>query len=228
LNVSSLVELEERRREIGAESIAAESKLEVIRAKEERLGMAFADGAVNESAYKSKLKRLKKEETDLLKCQRNIDPMELGEMISLGISIDMVKDVLSKGSLLVTDSGIFGQIDDIYSTLDFNVSTEHDGGENTHGFEVTDVVMRSMDTPPDFRESVNLQEKREAMKRTQRAILQKFSIRVIVYPQRVEIKGTIPTQILDKTDKEETAPIITSASLAKGGGLIVKRGFAYL
>lgn len=208
----SLVELEERRREMGAESMAVESKLEAIRAKQERLGMAFADGAVSESAYRLKLKRLKKEEADLLKCQRNIDFTELGEMISLGISIDMVKDVLNKGSLLITDSGIFGQIDDICSTLDFNVSTEHDGGENTHGFEMTDLVMRALDTPPDFREGVDLQEKRETMKRNQRSILQKFNIRVIVYPERVEIKGTIPTQVLDKTYKEEnkTAPIIIS------------------
>jgi hypothetical protein len=63
-------------------------------------------------------------------------------------------------------------------------------------------------------------EKRETIKRNQRAILQLFNIRVIVYPERAEIKGTIPTQILDKTNKEEnqTAPIITSPSLGKGGG----------
>jgi predicted nucleic acid-binding Zn-ribbon protein len=54
----SLVELEERRKKIGAESMAVESKLKAVKAREERLGMAFADGAVNESAYRSKLKRL--------------------------------------------------------------------------------------------------------------------------------------------------------------------------
>jgi len=130
----------------------------------------------------------------------------------------MVKDVLNKGSPLVTDTGILGQIDDIlYSTLDFDVSTQLDGGENTHGFEMTDLVMRAMDTPPDFRAGVDLHEKREATLRTQRAILQQFHIKVIVYPERVEIKGTIPTQILDKTDKEKTAPIITSPSPLQRG-----------
>ena len=172
--------------------------------------MDFADGAVSESAYKLKLKRLQKEESELIKCRGNIDPAELGEMISLGISIDMVKGALKKGSLLVTDSGISGQIDDIFRALEFNVSTEHNGGDNPHGFEMTDVVLRAMDTP-DFQKGDNPGEKEEAMKRTQRALLQKFSIKVIVYPERVEIKGMIPTQILDKTEKEETAPIITSA-----------------
>ena len=86
-------------------------------------------------------------------------------------------------------------------------------GENTHGFEMTDLVMRVMDTPPDFLECVDIQEKRESTQRSQMAILQKFSIRVIVYPNRVEIKGAIPTQILDKTNKVEdgTTPMITSA-----------------
>jgi hypothetical protein len=49
----SLAELEEKRKKIGAESMDAERKLEAVRAKEERLGIAFADGAVNENAYKS-------------------------------------------------------------------------------------------------------------------------------------------------------------------------------
>jgi hypothetical protein len=208
----SLIELEERRREIGAESTAVESKLKAIRAREERLGMAFADGAVSESAYRLKLKRLQKEEAVLLKCQRNIDPTELGEMVSLGISIDMVKDVLNKGSRKISDYDILSQIDDIFNNLDFNVSTEHDGRENIHGYETTDSVMRATDKPPDFREGDDLQEEREATRKNQRALLQKFSIKVIVYPERVEIKGAIPTQILDKTDKEKTARIITSLS----------------
>jgi hypothetical protein len=41
-------------------------------------------------------------------------------------------------------------------------------------------------------------------------------------------KGTIPTQILNKTDKEKIAPIITSACLAKGGGRKREGGLAPL
>ena len=224
----SLAELEERRKEIGSESMAVESKLEAVRAREERLGMAFTDGAVSESAYRSKLKRLKKEEADLLKCRHNIDPVELGEIISLGIRIDMVKDVLSKGSLLVTDLGIFGELGGIYHPAGFNVSGEQDDelafGEmpekDTLRFEMTDMVTRAIDAPPGFQECEEPREKEEAIKRNQRAILQFFNIRVIVYPERVEIKGTIPTQILDKTNKEEnkTAQIITSPSPLKERG----------
>ena len=82
------------------------------------------------------------------------------------------------------------------------------------------MVIRALDVPSGFRECADPREKEEMIKRNQRAILQMFNIRVIVYPERVEIKGTIPTQILDKTDKEEnkTAQIIISPSIGKGGG----------
>ncbi len=51
----------------------------------------------------------------------------MGEMVSLGIHIDMVKDVLSKGSLLVSDSGIFGEMGDLYVPAGFNAFRECDG-----------------------------------------------------------------------------------------------------
>ena len=190
--------------------------------------MAFADGAVNESAYRSKLKKLKKEEADLLRCHHNIGPGELSEIISLGIHIDMVKDVLSKDSLLVTDFGIIGELGDIFIPAGFNAFKEREGeltpsemaDKDTLLFEMTDMVIRAVDVPSGFRECADPRGKEEMIKRNQRAILQLFNIRIIVYPERVEIKGTIPTQILDKTDKEEnkTAQIITSPSLGKGGG----------
>jgi hypothetical protein len=225
----SLIKLEERREKIGAESMAFESKLEVVRAKQERLGIAFSDGAVNETVYKSKLKRLKKEEELLLKCQHNIDPIELGEIVNLGIRIDMVKDVLNKGSLLVTDLGIFGEMGDMNSPAQFNVSEEHASelvpGETAEDdafvTELTDMVVRNMGETPSLPESEDPQKKQEAIIRNRRDILQLFNIKAIVYPERVEITGMIPIQILDKKNKEEnkTAPIITSASPSTERGI---------
>ena len=48
-----------------------------------------------------------------------------------------------------------------------------------------------------------------------RAILQFFNIKVFVYPDRVEIRGTIPTQILTEPEPKNPdaiTPIIKSAS----------------
>jgi hypothetical protein len=209
----SLIELEKRRGEIGAESTAVESKLELIRTKEERLGMAFADGAVSETAYRIKLKRLKNEEADLLKCQRNIDPRELGEIASLGISIDMVKDVLSRGQHDLSDYDILGQVNDIMNNLDSNISSVKYTEKDPDDIKTTNLTV---DTPTDCSNGDDLQENLEATLRNQRALLQKFNIRVVVYPDRVEIKGAIPTQILDNTEKQKTARIICSPCQGKG------------
>jgi hypothetical protein len=126
----------------------------------------------------------------------------------------MVKDVLSRGSLSVTKFGIFGETHDNYIPAGFNAFRECDGvlaiGEVTEmdkfRIEGTDMVMRGIDVPPGFWECEDLQKLDQRIKRNMRAILQLFNIRVLVYPERVEIKGTIPTQVIDKTVKEEPEP----------------------
>jgi len=228
----ALIDLEERKLQIGADALVIDNKVEAIRAKEERLGIAFADGAVSESAYKSKLNQLKKQEAVLLKCRHNIDPLELTELATLERRIAMVKAALSRGVVHVTEFGIFGEAGDDYIPAGFNAWRECDGelaiGEatemDTFRIEGTDKVMRGIDAPPGFWECEVPQEREEKIKRNMRAILQLFSIRVLVYPERVEIKGTIPTQLLDRTAKEEPtnepALIISSPSPSRERGKI--------
>jgi len=228
----ALVELEKRKSQIGAETLTIDNKLEAIRTKEERLGMVFADGAVSESAYKSKLSQLKKQEGALLKCRHNIDPLELTEMAALEARIAMVKDVLSQGTLSVSEFGIFGEIGNEYIPAGFNAWRECDGGlaigevteMDTFRIEGTDKVMRGIDAPPGFWKCEDPQQQEEHIKKNMRAVLQLFNIKVLVFPERVEIKGTIPTQVLDKlTNKKEpeTALIINSPSLTREGELVI-------
>jgi len=224
----ALIDSEERKSQIGAETLAIDDKLEAVRAKEERLGIAFADGAISESAYKSKLNQLKKQEAALLKCRHNIDPSELTELAMLEVRIAMVKDVLSQGALSVTEFGIFGRIGDEYIPAGFNAWRECDGelaiGEVTEmdSFQIegTNLVMRGINAPTGFWECADHQKRDETIKRNMRAILQLFNIKVLVCPERVEIKGAVPTQVLDRTTKEEpeTALISSSPSLCKGRG----------
>ncbi|GAI84699.1 unnamed protein product, partial [marine sediment metagenome] len=84
----------------------------------------------------------------------------------------------------------------------------------------TDKVMRGIDAPTGFWECDVPQKRDETIKRNMRAILQLFNIKVLVCPERVEIKGAIPTQVLDKPtgDESKTALIISSPSLIKGRG----------
>ncbi|MFC2017440.1 hypothetical protein ACFLUD_03405 [Chloroflexota bacterium] len=80
--------------------------------------------------------------------------------------------------------------------------------------EGTDKYMRGIDAPPGFWECGDYEEQSKIIKRNMRAILQLFNIRVIVFPDRVEITGTIPQQVLyqGEVPEPETALFIDSPS----------------
>ncbi len=158
----------------------------------------------------------------LPKCRHNIDPLELTELAELEGRIAMVQNVLSKGKLEVTEVGIFGEKDNEYIPAGFNAWRECDGelaiGEVTEKdyfrLEGTDKYMRGIDAPPGFWECGDYEEQSKIIKRNMRAILQLFNIRAIVFPDRVEIKGTIPQQVLyqGEVPEPETALLISSPS----------------
>jgi site-specific DNA recombinase len=218
----ALVELQQHRDRIGSEILDIDGKLETLRAKMGRLGMAFTDGAMEENAYKSKLNQLKKQEVSIIKCRHNIDPLELIELADLEERIAMVQDVLSRGKLIVNEFGIFGKKGDAYIPAGFNAWRETDGelaiGEVTENdyfrIEGTDKYMRGIDAPQGFWECGDNATQEEIIKKNMRAILQSLGIKVLVYPDRVEIKGAIPQQILYRAEdqKQDTAPIISSPS----------------
>jgi len=221
---SALEDLEEKKAHIGVEVIDANGKLETLRKKMERLGMVFADGAIEESSYKSKLKQLKKQETVLLKCRQNIDPLDMEKLEELQGRIAFIKEVLSRGKLELTEFGLFGELFDekIYVPAGFNAWRESDGdlaiGEvmemDYFRIEGTDKYMRGIDVPPGFRECSDHDKQAEMIKKNMRAILQLFGIKVLVYPDCVEIKGTIPSQVLYQGERpeSETGLVISSSS----------------
>ncbi len=80
--------------------------------------------------------------------------------------------------------------------------------------EGTDKYMRGIDVPPGFRECGDHDKQAETIKKNMRAILQLFGIRVLVCPDRVEIKGTIPSQVMYQGEElePETGVVISSPS----------------
>jgi len=112
----------------------------------------------------------------------------------------MVRDILSQGVLSVSEFGIFGEIGNEYIPTGFNA----------------------------WRECKDSQQQKEHIKKNMRAILQLFNIKVLVFPERAEIKGTIPTQVLEKSiNREETAtaPITSSPSpLLERGRIFSEEG----
>ena len=127
----------------------------------------------------------------------------------------------------MTEFGMFASYDDFYTPIGFNAWRETDGkmsiGEvwemESIPIEGTDLKMRGIDVPPEFWET-EPQERSERIKRNMRAILQFFNIKVFVYPDRVEIRGAIPTQVMTQVEPEDPdaiAPIIKSAREGEEG-----------
>ena len=178
-----------------------------------------AAGAVTEKVYKAKLQQLKKQEAILLKCRQNIDPAALTELTVLEDRITVIKDILSKGTLTLTEFGIFGMKGDVYAPAGFNAWRDTDGRlaidefseQDAFPIEGTDLVIRGINAPEGFWQCDDPNEREETIKKNLRAILQLFNIKVIVFPERVEVQGAIPLQRLTISSQEESVgvPIIS-------------------
>jgi hypothetical protein len=225
----ALKDLEERKAGIGTEILDNESKVELVRKKMERLGMVFADGAINEEIYRSKLKQLKKQEATLIKCRKNIDPAALDEIDNLEKRISIVNEIIERGAIEFTDFGVFGTLgnENKYVPLGFNVLRENIDnlgiGEvkemDYFGIEGTDKYIRGIDVPEGFWDYDRAEQEKIVIK-SKRALLQLFNIKIIAYPDRVEIQGTIPPQVLYKEEKRESGTGRVSSSLSQTVSLV--------
>ena len=222
----AMAKLQEKKEQLGAETLDIDRELAAISKKQERLGIAFTDGAIKEETYKSKLRNLKAREAMLLKCRQNIDPTSLAELDMLEDRITNVNDILSKGRLTLTSFGLFGTVGDTYTPVGFNAWRETDGilsiGEcveqDTFRIEGTDLVMRGIDAPAGFWDCNDAQEQDNIIKKNIRAVLQLFNIRAHMFLDRIEIQGAIPKQIIDMAGQKEPpgVPIIGSAGGHRG------------
>jgi len=222
-------DLEAQKKRVGADALAINAKLEAIRAKKERLGIAFADGTVNESLYKEMLTTLKKQEANLLKNRHDIDPSRMEDLAALEARIKTIREFLAKGDLVLNEFGIYAVTDHQYLPVGFNAFRESDGKialgkiepKQIMVFEAENpIYMWDVIDPPAFYECEDSRKRSNEVVRNIRAVLQLFDIKVFVYSNRVEIKGAIPPQLLGMNDVRETlpAPVISSGRGIKGVG----------
>ena len=204
----AIADLEARRSGVGVEVQAIDEKLAAIKERKERLGIAYSDGALDQSAYKSKLNQLKKLESSILDRRHNIDPSQLTDLAELESRISTIKDIVAGGQIVLTELGIFalkageGNYDGMgYIPLGFNAGRETDGrmsvGElrDMDVFHFPDFSLPGIGAPPGIGEYTDPLKQKD-INRNLRALMQFFGINVLVYPESVEIKGAIPTQML--------------------------------
>ncbi len=199
----ALADIREHRDELGKETAVVDGELESIRAKKERLGLAFTDGALTREVYTGRLQKLSMRENELMKARENLAPETQAEIDDLEHAITSIEKMLDEcsGRIIVNDLGIWGIGKDEIAPLGYNAWLETDGSDDIgmprepakFKVEGTDLFIKGIDVPDDFWEANN---RTAVITRNRRGILQKFDVKVCVFHDKIEIRGFIPTQVL--------------------------------
>ena len=218
---SSLAGLKERRKQLYQSTDSVDEKLEVIVAKKERLGLSFADGAISRETYQKKLQEAIKIEKDLHKSRDNLSPDDRSEIGDLDQAIASLEKTLTSGSakILLTELGVR------VSHIPEDWIVGHDSTGKVAGLENWAIV-----APPDTlsipelgmtmiiveeRDLIwNFEVTRDTIWKNIREIFNRLNIKVYVFNDRVEIRGHIPTEIIDipqENTHPKAEPIICSA-----------------
>jgi hypothetical protein len=218
---SSLAELKERREYLYQSTGSVDKKLEAIVAKKERLGLSFADGAISRETYQKKLQESVRIKKDLLRSRDNLSPDDRSEIGDLDQAIASLEKTLNSESakVLLTELGV--------QTVDFpedwivghDAPGEVAGLENWAVVEAPDTLripelgmtMSIVDRPES---NWNLEVTRDTIWRNIRETFNRLNIEVYIFNDRVEIRGHIPTEIIDipqEAIRSKGEPIICSA-----------------
>ncbi len=207
---SSLAELRQRRSELDKGIGSIDKELQTIYSKKERLGLAYADGAVSKEVYDERLQVLVKREGELLKARSNLDPqvgMELDELEQGIATLEKVVDGKS-GTVMLTELGIWAMPIPQYKVVSlespivsaYNPPTVGAWDEPTmiqleDFFRLGDnwPLMRMVNSPTESSDGVP----KERVWQTIRGFFESFAIRVYVFHDRAEIRGFIPTEVMD-------------------------------
>lgn len=177
-------------------------QLEKVQKAIERHGLAFADGAIPEDVYREKLSLLMKQKGDLISSKTKLDPEPYLEIERLEDYIALVKKLLNKGSLVIEPDGIWAYVFGRDGGL---MTSEYFGS----GLDI-DETIRGISSPTKLKPTANEDENfialnldsfrqspKEARTAIMRSIFQKFNIKILAFPDRIEIQGYIPTQIIN-------------------------------
>ena len=180
-----------------------EKELRAVYEKKERLGLIYADLAITKETYEKEMSILKKKEGELLKARTNLDPQTRIEMDDLERGIACLEKAIDgkSGKLLLTELGVW--VDSIHDDWIVDhiipcVDSWDDPGAliDTGAFQIGEYgpLMTMVDSPVQF---ANLEVPRETVWRNIRKIFKWLGIRVYVFRDRVEIRGFIPTEVID-------------------------------
>jgi site-specific DNA recombinase len=206
----SLEELKQKRTEYNNGTGSVDRGIASIAAKKERLGLAYADGAITGEVYQQKLRTLKKMENKLLQARSNLNPELRAELSILEQSIAGLEKALNgkAGRILLTELGIWmeGISEGAIGCTSLPVMTDGTLAvgvwdepaiirlENFFRLGYNGPLIRMVDAPE---VPSHLEVSRDRVWQTIRGFLESFKIKVYVFRDRVEIRGLIPIEVLE-------------------------------
>ena len=169
------------------------------------MGLTFADGAIGKETYDRKLQELRKLKADLSQRRNNLNPEAQAEIAELESHMATVERILNKhsGGVFITKFGIWETTGNLKVPLGYNPWLETEGRSgvgkppkmDTIPIEGTDLTMLGVLPPKGFWLSKN---PKETIMENIRAVLQASDTKVYVFPDRVEIHGLLPMQVIQR------------------------------
>ncbi|MFC1944698.1 recombinase family protein [Chloroflexota bacterium] len=206
----AVAKLEDRKRDMDTTSQPINQQLENINKRIKKLATAieFTEDDLTESDladFKEKLEKYKKEKAILQDRKDNLSPEIQAEVIQLEDYIAWINKLLDKGGVVVEPDGIWAYEFDENGGL---VAAENFGSS----LDIEATVERATRPKkprqsPKWKEGegyyirVNManfrQSKEEARTASMRAILQKFVVKVVVFHDRIEVRGLVPIESIN-------------------------------
>ncbi|MFC1956984.1 recombinase family protein, partial [Chloroflexota bacterium] len=188
----ALKQLESRESQLNKTG-SIEAELMDIEARKERLWTAYEYGGMPEERFLSRVGALKAKEDKLQRRREQLDPTSSYELSKLEDQITTVKQILEDGKITIGNSGVGGLTFDPDKPLTY-MHDLHDLLEGKAGEEKS--VPSANWEFRNAENAVNFSCSAEWLDWANKE--EKFRITVVVLPDRIEIKGVIPDQVIQR------------------------------
>jgi hypothetical protein len=191
----ALEELEQRRKGLGDDS-GLEKELEQVRSRKERLWDAYEVGGMPKETFLAKVGELDQKARKLEARRDGLDPAARLEMARLEAFVTEARRILDRGSIVIRDDGLWA------CASDGNTREESHLGTSAlqPSRPAIKLRLRTVDgvNPPfDLKVTQHFWEGPTARLASMRRLLETFQIRVVAFPDRIEMRGLLPMQAID-------------------------------
>ncbi|MDD5095429.1 MAG: recombinase family protein [Dehalococcoidia bacterium] len=210
----ALAKLESRQKELGYDKVI-DAKLKEIDGKLSRLmELYIEDDTFNRTRLDEKKQELVQEKMKLERRKDSLNPEARLDITKLEDYIKTVRAILDDGHIRVDHNGLLlgtlwhhakggGLMPEEYDLFDLWEGKEPDLDDESAEVTTVNTIgpdgeeVRMMEIKPSEKEWADFERRDEISMEQKRKLLEKFDIKIVAYPDRIEIAGLLPTQTLE-------------------------------